>query len=128
MLKHSPKKTFWVQKIFTAWAKVHREGVMSNAISDVDQDENGNTRNSVELPQPTFFFETNGNHGAVDEKNKDHGASLSRPKTSPSAHKPEKAIEDDDDDDIPSVWVKLFHHISSARNRRCSCSTCICQS
>ena len=114
--------------MFTAWAKVHREGVMSNAISDVDQDENGNTRNSVELPQPTFFFETNGNHGAVDEKNKDHGASLSRPKTSPSAHKPEKAIEDDDDDDIPSVWVKLFHHISCERNRRCSCFTCICKS
>jgi hypothetical protein len=93
---------------------------MSNDTSDADQDEKRGSRNSVELPQPTFFFEANGNYGAVD-------VSLSQPKTSPSAHKPEKVIEDDDDDDIPSVWVKLFHHISSARNRRCSRSTCICQ-
>ena len=98
---------------------------MSNYISDADQDENRESRNSVELPQPTFFFEADGSYGA--EKNKDHGDSLSQPKTSPSAHKPEQVIEDDDDDDIPSVWVKLFHHISSARNRRCSRSTCICQ-
>ena len=40
---------------------------MSNAISDADQDEKRESRNSVDLPHPTFFFEANGNYGAVDE-------------------------------------------------------------
>ena len=36
-------------------------------LSDADQDEKREPRNSVDLPHPTFFFEANGNYGAVDE-------------------------------------------------------------